>query len=428
MIPRILLTAWAAIALSSFAQSLPQPDIVVAADGSGSFKTVQAAIASIAATNRERIVVFIKGGVYREKVRVDAAFVTLRGENRHGTRIEFSQLAEDFTKLPDKLGRAVINVNGDDFILENLTAENTAGQIGPHAFTIYGKGDRTVIVNCDVLSHGADTVSLWLSERGRYYHANSYFRGSVDFVCPRGWCYVTNCTFYEMKPGSAAMWHDGSKERDMKFVLRDCTFDGTNGWVLARHHLDAQFYFLDCTFAQSMADRPIKRVIYPLNGGTPSEADIEKNAENDRRNLWGERNYFWNCRREGGDFAWYSNNLATATGSPTPDQITPAWTFANTWDPERVDPPVIKEVRLNAGQFEFMFSEAVTVKGKLRLKLKHGELIELASGGGSKTLSFKVPVEAEVEPDSLVLTDGAIVACEAGATLRVADLTLPAPE
>jgi pectinesterase len=428
MLPRVLITALAVIASSGFAQTLPKPDIVVAADGSGDFKTVQAAIASIAATNRERIVVFIKDGVYREKVRVDAAFVTLRGESRQGTRLEFPQLAEDFTKLPDKLGRAVINVNGDDFVLENLTAENTAGQIGPHAFTIYGKGDRTVIVNCDVLSHGADTVSLWLSERGRYYHANSYFRGSVDFVCPRGWCYVTNCTFYELKPGSAAMWHDGSKAQDMKFVLRNCRLDGTNGWVLARHHLDAQFYFLDCTFAKSMTDRPIKRVIYPLNGATPSEADIQKNAENDRRNLWGERNYFWNCRREGGDFAWYSNNLATATGSPTPAQITPAWTFANAWNPERVDQPVIKEVRLSAGQFEFMFSEAVSVKGKLRLKLKHGELIELASGSGSKTLSFKVPVEAEVEPDSLVLTDGAIVACEAGATLRAADLTLPAPE
>jgi pectinesterase len=428
MIHRVLLIAWAAIALSSFAQTLPKPDIVVAADGSGDFKTVQAAVGSIAATNRERIVVFVKNGVYREKVRVDAAFVTLRGESRPGTRIEFPQLAEDFTNSPDKLGRAVINVNGDDFVLENLTAENTAGQVGPHAFTIYGKGDRTVIVNCNVLSHGADTVSLWLSERGRYYHANSYFRGSVDFVCPRGWCYVTNCTFYEMKPGSAAVWHDGSKAQDMKFVLRNCRLDGTNGWVLARHHLDAQFYFLDCTFAKSMADRPIKRVIYPLNGATPSEADIQKNAENDRRNLWGERNYFWNCRREGGDFAWYSNNLATALGSPTSDQITPAWTFANTWNPERVDPPVLKEVRLTAGQFEFMFSEAVTVKGKLRLKLKHGELVDLASGSGSKTLSFKVPVEAEVEPDSLVLTDGAIVACEAGATLRVADVTLPAPK
>jgi pectinesterase len=237
---------------------------------------------------------------------------------------------------------------------------------------------------------------------------------------------VTNCTFYEMKPGSAAMWHDGSKERDMKFVLRDCRFDGTNGWVLARHHLDAQLYFLDCTFAQSMADRPVKRVIYPLNGGTPSEADIEKNAENDRRNLWGERNYFWNCRREGGDFAWHSNNLATAPNSPAPGQITAAWTFANTWNPERADPPAVKEIIPGAGQLVVVFSEAVTVKGRLQLKLRDGQQADYVSGSGSKMLVFKLPAEVKAEPVSLVLNGGAIVASEAGSALRLADAALPA--
>src|ERR1043165_5300382 len=263
---------------ASFAVSLPKPDITVAADGSGDFKTVQAAVASIAKSNRERIVVFIKDGMYHEKVRVDASFVTLRGGSRKGTRIEFPQLNDDFTKAPDALGQAVINVNGDDFVLENLTAVNTAGLVGPHAFTVFGRGDRTVIVNCDVLSHGADTVSLWLGDRGRYYHANCNFCGSVDFVCPRGWCYITNCTFYEMKPGSAAVWHDGSKGQDMKFVLRDCKFDGTNGWVLARHHLDAQLYFLDCQFSKTMADRQPKRVVYPLDGGASDRKSTRLNS------------------------------------------------------------------------------------------------------------------------------------------------------
>lgn len=425
MIPRLLLTTAVLVTLPLFAQSLPKPDIVVATDGSGDFKTVQAAVASIPKANHERIVVFIKDGVYREKLRVDAAFVTLRGQSRKGTRIEFPQLNDDFTKSPDELGRAVINVNGDDFVLENLTAENTAGQVGPHAFTIYGKGDRTVIVNCDVLSHGADTVSLWFGERGRYYHANCNFRGSVDFVCPRGWCYVTNCTFYEMKPGSAAVWHDGSKARGMKFVLRNCKFNGTNGWVLARHHLDAQFYFLDCTFARTMADRPIKRVIYPTSGATPSEADIQKNKENDLRNLWGERNYFWNCRREGGDFAWHSNNLATAEGAPTAEQITAAWTFANTWNPERKDQPVIKEVKRGPERIEVIFSEAVTVKGRPQLKLRSGQKAEFVSGSGSETLAFKAPDQVGPEPVTLELNGGAMVACEAGAVLRLADVTWP---
>src|SRR5206468_2562334 len=107
-----------------------------------------------------------------------------------------------------------------------------------------------------------------------------------------------------------------------------------NGWNLARHHHDAQFYFLDCTFSQTMTDRPPFRVIYPLNGATPGEADIKRNKDLDKSNLWGERSYFWNCHRDGGDFAWHSNNLSAATNSPTPEQITAAWTFAGKWNPE----------------------------------------------------------------------------------------------
>ncbi|MEY4385674.1 MAG: hypothetical protein RLY20_957 [Verrucomicrobiota bacterium] len=426
MIQRFAFTVLVAAAFAGYAQSLPKPDMIVAADGSGDFKTVQAAVAAITRTNRERTVVFIKDGVYHEKVRVDASFVTLRGESRKGTRIEFPQLNDDFNKSPDPLGRAVLNVNGDDFVLENLTAENTAGQVGPHAFTIYGKGDRTVIVNCDLLSHGADTVSLWLGDRGRYYHANCNFRGSVDFVCPRGWCYATNCTFYEMKPGSATVWHDGSAARDQKFVLRDCRFDGTNGWVLGRHHLDAQFYFLDCKFAATMADRPIKRVLYPLDGKTPSQADTKKNKENDARNLWGERNYFWNCHRDGADFAWHSNNLSTATGAPKPEQITAAWTFANTWNPERTDGPVIKQVKIGENQVTVTFSEPVTVKGKPRVTIRAGRMADYVSGSGSDVLVFKLAPGSTQGVPVLDLNGGAIIASEAGASLRCATGSLAA--
>jgi pectinesterase len=414
------------ISVSSIAPggTLPKPDIIVAADGGGDFKTIQAAVASIPKTNADRIVVFIKDGSYREKIRVDASFVTLRGQSHKGTRIEFPQLDEDFTKKPDELGRAVINLNqAHDFVLENLTVENTAGVVGPHAFTILGNGDRTVIVDCDVLSHGADTVALWNKEGGRYFHARCRFEGSVDFVCPRGWCYVTNCSFYEMK-NTAAVWHDGSRDKDMKFVLRDCRFDGTNGWNLARHHHDAQFYFLDCRFAQTMIDLPPFRVVYPLDGGTPGTNDIQRNRNYDKSNLWGERFYFHNSHREGGDFGWLTNNLAAAPGAPRPEQITAAWTFADKWDPESRAGPTIRQVKPEGGQIIVGFSENVTVKGRPQLVLRGG-LADYVSGCGTDTLVFRV----QGKPGRVIsvdLNDGAIIATEAGATLRSAQLKLPA--
>jgi pectinesterase len=408
-----------------FGGTLPKPDLVVAADGSGDFKTIQAAVASIPKTNTERIVVFIKDGTYKEKIRVDASFVTLRGQSRKGTRIEFPQLDEDFNITPDAIGRAVINLNqANDFVLENLTAENTAGVIGPHAFTILGSGDRAVVVDCDVLSHGADTVSFWRGDRGRCYQANCRLQGSVDFVCPRGWCYVTNCSFYEMK-ATAAVWHDGSKDKDMKFVLRDCRFDGAEGWNLARHHHDAQFFFLDCRFSKTMIDQPPFRVIYPLDGGTPGASDIARNKELDKSNLWGERSYFYDCHREGGDYGWLTNNLSTAPGVPTPAQITAAWTFAGKWDPERTDGPAIRQVKVGAGQIGVGFSENVTVKGKPQLKLSDGTFAHYDSGSGTDTLVFNLRKDAANEVASVDLNGGAIIASEAGATMRLAQLTLP---
>jgi pectinesterase len=401
----------------------PKPDITVAANGGGDFTSIQKAIASIPRDNRQRIVVLVKNGVYREKVRVDASFVTLRGESRKGTRIEFAQLNEDYGRRSDGLGQAVININGNDFVLENLTVENTAGVIGPHAMSLYGRGDRTVVADCDVLSHGADTVSLWLGQSGRYYHTRCNFRGSVDFVCPRGWCYISDSTFYEMK-ATAAVWHDGSKDKDMKFVLRNCKFDGVDGWNLARHHHDAQFYFLDCTFAGTMIDRPPYRVIYPLNGGEPNEADIRRNKELDTSNIWGERAYFHNCHREGGDYAWMANNLSTAVGSPTPDKITPAWTFADKWNPERIAGPMIRKVTYAGGDISVTFSETVTVKGRPRVKLSDGTFADYVSGSGSESVVFKSQ-GANGKPTAIELNGAAIVATEATVKLLPAQLSLP---
>lgn len=406
-----------------------QPDVIVAADGSGNFKTVAEAVAAIPQGRSERFIIFLKDGVYREKIRVDANCVTLRGQSRTGTRLEYAQLDDDFNRQPDPIGRAVVNVEGNDFVLENLTVANTAGIVGPHAFAVSGRGDRTVIVDCDVLSDGADTVALGRGTDGRYYQARCNLRGSVDFVCPRGWCYMTNCTLRQVNPkADATIWHDGSKDRDMKFVLRNCRFDGADGvdsWVLARHHHDAQFYLLDCTFSKTLSNLPPKRVIYPLNHGKPSEADTKRNRNLDASNLWGERAYYHNCHCEGGDYDWFSDNLSSAPNSPKPDQVTAAWTFAGKWDPERRSGPTIHKVAQHDDRIEVTFSESVTAKGKPRLVLKSGGFANYMTGSGSDTLVFAVAAGTQGDVASVDLNGGAIVASEAAATLRLADVSLP---
>jgi pectinesterase len=385
------------------ADAIP-PDFVVAADGSGDFTTIAGAMAMIPPDNRERIVVLVRDGVYNEKFRIDASRVTLRGESREGTRIEYLQGNEAFGANPDAIGRAIINIEGEDVIIENLTAENLFPEIGPHAFTVYGRGTRAIIQNADCLSTGADTVSIWPQGGGMSYYANCNFKGSVDFVCPRGWCYMRDCRLYEVKR-TAAIWIDGGGDPTKKFVVRDCVFDGTPGFKLGRQHVDGQFYLLGCTFTENMADEPIYHVTYPDN---PSR---------DRPLVYGKRHYFLNCRREGGDdFAWYADNLSSAEGSPTSEQITPLWTYEGQWDPERTDPPAIESVAREGESVVVTFGEDVTVRGKPRLALAGGGFADYAVGSGTSRLTFTGSSGA---PERLDLNGGTIVACLATAKPRL---------
>jgi hypothetical protein len=162
-------------------------------------------------------------------------------------------------------------------------------------------------------------------------------------------------------------------------------------------------------------------VIYPLGGKEPTDADIAKNKELDKSNIWGERAYFHNCHRpDGGDFVWHADNLATASGSPKPDEITPAWTFARTWDPERTDGPKIREIATRDGKVAVTFDERVTVKGKPHVALGGGKFGGYASGSGSDTLLFDA---TDANAATIDLNGGAIIASEAAATIRAAQLS-----
>jgi pectinesterase len=266
--------------------------------------------------------------------------VCLVGENRDSTIIVYAELRSNWTKARDNRpdgslddedwGSAVINI-GDgvtDVTIANLTIHNNYGSLygsQAHQFTIRGfKATRVAILHCTVKSDGGDAVSLWNRESGMYYHSDCSFEGWVEYVCPRGWCYISDSRFYGHNR-SASIWHDGSANKDQKFVIRNSYFDGVSEFPLGRHHRDAQLYLVDCTFSENMADKPIYAPTSPNT--VPWQ--------------WGARHYFYNCRREGGNFDWFANNLHEAEGSPAPEEITARWTFGGKWDPESELPSIL---------------------------------------------------------------------------------------
>lgn len=338
-------------------------DIIVDQNGNGDYQTISAAIGALPMFAYQRVVILIRNGVYEEKIRIDQNYVTLRGESRDSTIIQYNQLRSDWVTNKDAVGPAVINICGDDIILDNLTIENTQPEIGPHAFAVFGKGTRTILTNCNILSKGGDTVSLWNYKEGMYYHSNCYFQGAVDFVCPRGWCFIRDSKFYEVKE-TATLWHDGHFNPDQKFVVRSSSFDGIEGFQLGRHHYEAQFYLLDCSFSGSMADQPIYRHVY-------------KDSTKNNPYYNGNRKYFYNCTREGKAFSWYGNNLDETIENPTPSDITAAWTFNSMWEPERSDPPVVTGYKIDGKFLDLIFSEIVTVRGEVAFKDQAGNIFKI---------------------------------------------------
>src|SRR5260370_6481508 len=113
----------------------PHPPLrVVAQDGSGDFKTIQAALDAIPRDNAANQTILIRNGVYREKVMIATNHVALVGEDRERTRIEYAELRRTWrASHPDDWGSAVINIAATDVIIANLTVHNDyGGKFGDH--------------------------------------------------------------------------------------------------------------------------------------------------------------------------------------------------------------------------------------------------------------------------------------------------------
>jgi len=289
--------------------------LIVAQDGSGDFRTIQEAIDAIPDDNEDNRTILIRAGTYREKLRIAKSWVSLVGEDRERTRIEFAELRRNWRAAhPDDWGAAVINIadGATDIVIANLTVLNDYGRrYGDHdhqfAIRSMGKSNRIAVLHANVIADGGDTLSLWNSESGLSYATDSYFEGHVDFVCPRGWSYITNSRFFSHS-ATASIWHDGSAERGQKLVVRHSRFDGIPDFALGRNHRDAQFYLIDVAFSPNMAPR----AIYAANAPDPRQ--------------WGERYYYSGAQP-------FANNLQTADGSPRDEEITAGWTFGGRWDP-----------------------------------------------------------------------------------------------
>jgi pectinesterase len=300
----------------------------------GAHTTVQGAINAVPPDYKGPVIIFIYKGVYREKIYIERADITLEGEDRAGTVITASIARDEWRcQFNDDWGVATMNVAANDITLRNLTVENSFGFDFQQKYSISCRTDtmtgqkriaknghqmalrtmnatRLKAINCHFKSFGGDTVSPWEVFAGMWYFKDCLMEGSVDLYCPRGWAWAENCEF-KAHSGTAIIWHDGSQNEDSKTVLKNCRFTGYDGFLLGRFHRDAQFFLINCEFANNMRDSAIYRV--------PTYNVIR----------WGTRTYYFNCHRPAGDYSWFANNISEDKAKA----ITVGWVFDGKWNP-----------------------------------------------------------------------------------------------
>ncbi|MFF4354662.1 pectinesterase family protein [Streptomyces sp. NPDC001530] len=173
--------------------------LTVAKDGTGQYKTVQAAVDAVPANNTSRVVISVKPGTYRETVKIPAnkPHVTLQGAggSRKDTVIVFDNAAG--TKKPDGTtygtpGSATVAVQADDFQARNLTISNDFDEakhqdIANQAVALLTAADK-VLLDGVIVTGDQDTLEMETAaadKLGRVYVTNSYITGNVDFIFGR---------------------------------------------------------------------------------------------------------------------------------------------------------------------------------------------------------------------------------------------------
>jgi len=178
------------ISFTAFSQQ--QNYIVVDRNGSGNFRNIQQAIDSVRAFNPAgTVTIFIKKGVYKEKLEIPTHICNVRliGEDRDKTIINYDDHAN--IRKMGTFKTYTLKICGNDIRLENLTVENSALPLG-QAVALHVEGDRAVFVNCRFLGN-QDTIYTG-KENSRQYFENCYIEGTTDFIFGPSTAWFEKCT------------------------------------------------------------------------------------------------------------------------------------------------------------------------------------------------------------------------------------------
>jgi pectinesterase len=197
----------------------PAGPLVVAADGSGQFRTVQAAIDAVPNQSAVPVVIQLKKGTYREKVVVPTlkTHLVLRGDEAATTIITYADhVGANGISTPTSYS---VLVQANDFTAENLTFENAAGYTAGQAVALHVEGDRAIFRHCRMV--GNQDVLFLAAGGSRQYYQDCYIEGTTDFIFGASVGVFDHCVI-KSKKNSFVTAASTPAEQPYGFVFLDC--------------------------------------------------------------------------------------------------------------------------------------------------------------------------------------------------------------
>ncbi|CAL2272294.1 unnamed protein product [Prunus armeniaca] len=201
--------------------------IKVMKDGSGNFKTLTDAINSIPERNTKRVIVYIGGGVYNEKIKIpqNKPFVTLYGSPKNMPTLMFDGTAQKYGTVYS----GTLTVESDYFRAANIIVTNSAPEpdgirSGAQAVALQISGDKAAFYNCKFIGF-QDTLYDY---KGLHFFKDCYIQGTVDFIFGKGKSLYLNTEIHVLERNITvvtAQQRDASEDNGFSFV--HCKITGT---------------------------------------------------------------------------------------------------------------------------------------------------------------------------------------------------------
>ena len=212
-----------------FATQTPISKVVtVAQDGSGNYNTVQAALNAVPAYNNRKFVIYIRNGVYKEKLLLDStkSYVTLIGEDKFKTILTY----DDHTGMVSPNGDSIntrtswsYKILADNFTAKDITFQNDAGFTAGQAVAVESDGDKAVFKNCRFI--GNQDVLFTNSDKSQQYYENCYIEGTTDFIFGSSTVWFEKCHIHSKK-NSHVTAASTPKEKDFGYIFNECILTG----------------------------------------------------------------------------------------------------------------------------------------------------------------------------------------------------------